>query len=41
MNNNTKNIILTPMNILYKVNPKVSLKLLYHIKTGRNRIIRA
>lgn len=32
MNNITKNIILTPLNLLYKINPEAELKLLFFIK---------
>ncbi|WP_444684987.1 ATP-grasp fold amidoligase family protein [Alkalicoccus luteus] len=35
MNNLTKNIILAPFNIFYKVNPKKELQLLYRLKTGQ------
>lgn len=35
MNNRTKNIILMPMNLLYKINPGLDLKILYRLKTGR------
>lgn len=35
MNNRTKNIILMPMNLLYKINPGLNLKILYRLKTGR------
>src|SRR5690625_4737541 len=34
MNNITKNIILTPMNLLYKISPKLCLKILFRLKTG-------
>src|SRR5690625_1319266 len=34
MNNLTKNIILTPMNLLYKTSPKTCLKVLFRLKTG-------
>ena len=34
MNNLTKNIILTPFNILYKINPKLDLKILFRLKLG-------
>lgn len=34
MNNVTKNRILAPMNLVYKVSPKLSLKILYKLKTG-------
>lgn len=30
-----KRVILTPMNLLYRINPKGTLKILYRIKTGR------
>lgn len=36
MNNDIKNIILTPMNILYKFNPKLTLQILFRFKTGYN-----
>lgn len=35
MNDRVKNIILTPMNLLYKLNPEANLKILYYLKTGR------
>lgn len=35
MNKRVKNAVLIPMNILYKFNPSVTLKLLYRLKTGR------
>jgi hypothetical protein len=35
MNKRVKNAVLIPMNILYKLNPSVTLKLLYRLKTGR------
>lgn len=34
MNNITKNIVLTPFNLLYKVSPELDLKLLFRIKQG-------
>lgn len=34
MNNLTKNIILFPFNILYRISPKASLKVLFRIKQG-------
>lgn len=34
MDNLTKNIILTPMNLLYKISPKTCLKVLFRLKTG-------
>lgn len=34
MNNIIKNIILTPLNILYKISPKVTLEILFRIKQG-------
>lgn len=34
MNKRVKNAVLIPMNILYKLNPSVTLKLLYRLKTG-------
>ena len=34
MNNIFKNIILSPFNLIYKVNPELNLKLLYRLKTG-------
>lgn len=34
MNNLTKNIILTPFNILYKINPKLDLEILFRLKVG-------
>lgn len=34
MNNLTKNIILTPFNILYKLNPELDLKILFRLKLG-------
>lgn len=34
MNNLTKNIILTPFNILYKINPKLDLEILFKLKLG-------
>ena len=35
MNNIAKNIILTPFNILYKINPELNLKILYRLQTGQ------
>jgi hypothetical protein len=35
MNKRVKNVILTPMNIMYKISPKITLKMLYRLKTGR------
>lgn len=35
MNNVLKNRILAPMNLLYKISPKLELQLLYKLKTGR------
>ena len=34
INNLTKNIILTPFNILYKINPRLELKILFRLKVG-------
>lgn len=34
MNNIFKNIILSPFNLIYKINPELNLKLLYRLKTG-------
>ena len=34
MNNLTKNIILTPFNLLYKINPRLDLEILFRIKLG-------
>lgn len=34
INNLTKNIILTPFNILYKISPKTNLRILFRIKQG-------
>lgn len=34
MNNLTKNKLLAPMNLLYKISPETDLKLLYKLKTG-------
>jgi len=34
INNLTKNLILTPFNLLYKVNPKLDLKILFRLKLG-------
>jgi len=34
MNTTTKNFLLTPFNILYNISPKVSLQILYKLKTG-------
>ncbi len=34
MDNVTRNIILTPMNILYKISPKLCLEILFKLKTG-------
>lgn len=34
MNNSIKNIILAPLNLLYKINPKLTIKIIYRIKTG-------
>lgn len=34
MNNLTKNIILTPFNILYKINPELDLEILFRLKVG-------
>lgn len=34
MNNITKNIILLPMNILYKISPRLELEILFRLKTG-------
>ena len=34
MNNITKNIILTPFNVLYKINPKLDLEILFRMKLG-------
>jgi hypothetical protein len=35
MNNTVKNVILAPMNILYKFSPTITLKILYRLKTGQ------
>lgn len=35
MNNATKNVILAPFNIIYKINPKKELEFLYKLKTGQ------
>lgn len=34
MNNLFKNIILSPFNLIYKLNPEINLKILYKFKTG-------
>lgn len=34
MNNLTKNIVLTPFNLLYKINPELDLKILFWLKQG-------
>ena len=34
MDNITKNIILTPFNLLYKISPKKTLELLFRLKVG-------
>lgn len=34
VNNLTKNLILTPFNILYKISPETTLKLLFYMKQG-------
>ncbi len=34
LNNITKNVILTPFNILYKINPSLDLKILFRLKLG-------
>ena len=34
MDSVTKNIVLSPFNLLYKVNPKLTLKILFKIKQG-------
>lgn len=34
MNNDLKNILLAPMNILYKVSPTLELRLLFFLKKG-------
>ena len=34
MNNLKKNVILTPFNLLYKINPKLDLKILFKLKLG-------
>lgn len=34
MNNNLKNLLLTPMNILYKISPATELKILFFLKKG-------
>ncbi|KNZ42035.1 ATP-grasp fold amidoligase family protein [Acetobacterium bakii] len=34
MDNITKNWILTPMNLLYRISPKLDLRILYKLKTG-------
>lgn len=35
MDNITKNIILTPFNMLYKISPKLTLKILFRLKMGK------
>lgn len=34
MDNLVKNVILTPFNLLYKINPKLELEILFRLKTG-------
>lgn len=34
MNTTTKNVILTPFNLLYKISPKLDLKILFRLKLG-------
>lgn len=34
MKNSVKNIILTPLNLLYRINPKITLEILFYFKTG-------
>ena len=34
MNNTAKNLLLTPFNILYKINPELDLKVLFRLKLG-------
>lgn len=34
MNNRTKNVILTPFNILYRISPELDLKILFRLKQG-------
>ena len=34
MNNIKKNVILTPFNVLYKISPKIDLKILFRMKVG-------
>ena len=34
MNRTLKNILLTPMNVLYRINPKLELKLMFYLKHG-------
>ncbi len=35
MNKRVKNFILTPMNLLYRINPELNLKILYRLRTHR------
>lgn len=35
MNNITKNLVLFPFNVLYKINPKFEIGLLYRVKSGK------
>ena len=34
MDNVVKNLILTPFNVMYKINPKLTLEILFRIKLG-------
>ena len=34
MNTTTKNIVLAPFNLLYKINPALELKLMFKLKQG-------
>lgn len=36
MNNLTKNMVLTPFNLLYRINPELNLKILFRLKQGRS-----
>ena len=34
MDNTIKSLLITPMNILYRIDPELELKLLYRLKMG-------
>ena len=36
MDNTIKSLLLTPMNMLYRIDPELELKLLYRLKMGRH-----